>query len=131
MDKIVVNTETTTLPERKFITEPARAEIIQLFSVFKDRAMAADRARQVWVEFLRTVRDDVGIKDNEVWNLAGDASYFERLPEGANQSYATMPPAQSAPELIQGGKLEEQTKAVESGEKHIVVKHPAPCQEDV
>jgi hypothetical protein len=74
------------LPERRFIEDAPRNEIVSLFKVFADKAKAADDAREAFVSFINVVREQMGIPKNEFWDIAEDATYFEKrvLPEASN-----------------------------------------------
>lgn len=84
------------LPERRFIPEPAREEIMKLFNVFLDFTKKAGTAREAFTTFMNTVRRELGIPDNEQWNPSDEATYFEKQA-------GPVPPAGMTAEFVPDG----------------------------
>lgn len=83
-ENLAIEAKPEPLPERRFIEDVPRAEIMRLFKIFSDQAQVAYERREEFIGFINMVREQMGIdKDGGFWDIAEDASYFERrgLPQ--------------------------------------------------
>lgn len=67
--------------ERRIIAIPdaPKAEILRLHAELVKQAQAFDTQQQAFNEFIRVTRNTLGIRDNEFFEIAADASEFREV----------------------------------------------------
>lgn len=66
-------------PEIKEVPAAAQAEMKRLFNEAQDAYNNYLTKREAAVEFIRATRRELGIQDNEMWDISNDGSQFIKV----------------------------------------------------
>jgi|SRR5208282_5296279 len=82
---VVPDVPTTPTPPAEIlkvvVPATASAEIIRLHKELVNAAQNMEQKRAAFNEFIRAARLALGIPSNEIWELLGDASAFQKIPQ--------------------------------------------------
>jgi hypothetical protein len=71
----------TTLPGIKDVPLAAQSEMSRLFHEAQDAYNEYLTRKETAVEFIRATRRELGIQDNELWDISNDGTQFIKVAE--------------------------------------------------